>query len=86
MSHRLPPPLALTVSLLTAGCATTPTAPSVEICPPAPPAVECPAFPARATTLRGLLTAWETAQAAHAACSAALDAWREAHRGCRPGR
>ena len=84
MSHRLPVALALTTALLASGCAPTPPThvPAVEVCPPAPPAVECPTFPSRGIHLRDLLAAWETARAAHTTCRAAVTAWANAYREC----
>ena len=84
MSDRLPATLALIAALLSAGCAQRPAIPppAVEVCPPAPPAVECPPLPARGETLRDLLLAWTAAQAVHAECQASLRAWEAAWRHC----
>lgn len=78
MPHRLS---ATGLALLAAAC--SPQPPPAEVCPPAPVAVECPGFPARGSTLRELLRAWEQARAVHAECHAALGAWEIAHRNCR---
>lgn len=85
MSRGLSAALALSTALLVAGCdrrAAIPP-PAVEVCPPAPIAVECPPWPDRGDTLRDLLLAWATAQAVHAECRAALSTWEIAHRDCR---
>lgn len=84
MSHRLLGAVALTLTTLASGCAPSPPAhvPAIEVCPPAPPAVECPALPSRGSTLRDLLAAWVSARAVHAECRAALGAWEDSHRRC----
>ncbi len=76
--------LCLLIPVLAAGCAAerVVTRTVVEPCPPAPPEVSCPAFPQRGKTLRSLLLAWEDARLAHAACSAAVDAWSQARTAC----
>ena len=85
MSRGLSAALALSTALLVAACAPRPAIPpaAVEVCPPAPPAVECPAWPDRGDTLRDLLLAWAAAEAVHAECRAALSTWETAHRRCR---
>lgn len=75
---------AATIALALAGCAPERIVPELRAvpCPPNPPAVACPDFPARPATLRDLLSAWADARAAHATCRAALRAWRETHETC----
>ena len=69
-----------------AGCAAKPVQTVrtvVEVCPAELPRVPCPDWPAGApATLLDLEAAHAQGKAAHAACQAAVGAWRAARRAC----
>ena len=71
---------------LVAGCAAKPVQTVrtvVEVCPAELPRVPCPDWPAGApATLLDLEAAHAQGKAAHAACRAALEAFRTARQGC----
>ncbi|MDE0331012.1 MAG: hypothetical protein OXL41_04020 [Nitrospinae bacterium] len=77
------------MALVLSGCLPTPapvvnTVVRVERCPPAPPIVDCLAFPEveKPVTIESLLDAFVDARKAHAHCRANSQAWQEEWASC----
>lgn len=56
----------------------------VERCPPAPPVVECPAFPVLGApaSIEDVIDAWIDARAAHEICTVAVKSWQKEWSSC----